>query len=70
MAGVNSKMDHEVIEDKDILVVEACLVEGVPRSDLLSDNATHVPTSSVASVVIDIFGYTCTWMVKKDVMLA
>ena len=55
MAGVNSKMDHELIEDKYILVVEAyascrgCNI--IPRSGLLSDN---VSTSSVALVVIDI----------------
>ena len=42
MAGVNSKMDHELIEDKDILVVEVyascrgCNV--IPRRGLLSDN--------------------------------
>ena len=42
MAGVNSKMDHELIEDKDIIVVEAyascrgCNI--IPRSGLLSDN--------------------------------
>ena len=42
MAGVNSKMDHELIEDKHILVVEAysscrgCNI--IPLSGLLSDN--------------------------------
>ena len=42
MAGVNSKMDHELIEDKDILLVEAyascrgCNI--IPHSGLLSDN--------------------------------
>ena len=42
MAGVNSRMDHELIEDKYILVVEAyawcrgCNI--IPRSGLLSDN--------------------------------
>ena len=42
MAGVNFKMDHELIEDKDILVVEAyascrgCNI--IPRSGLLRDN--------------------------------
>ena len=42
IAGVNSKMDNELIEDKDILVVEAyascrgCNI--IPRSGLLSDN--------------------------------
>ena len=42
MAGVNSKMDHELIEDKDILIVEAyascrgCNI--IHRSGLLSDN--------------------------------
>ena len=30
----------------------------------------HVPTSSIASVVIDIWVYTSTRMMKKDVMLA
>ena len=42
MAGVNSKMDYELIEDKYILEVEAyascrgCNI--IPRSGLLSDN--------------------------------
>ena len=42
MACVNCKMDHELIEDNDILVVEAyascrgCNI--IPRSGLLSDN--------------------------------
>ena len=42
MAGVNSKMDHELIEDKDVLVLEdyascrGCNIK--PRSGLLSDN--------------------------------
>ena len=42
MDGDNSEMDHELIEDKDILVVEAyetcrgCNI--IPRSGLLSDN--------------------------------
>ena len=42
MAGVNSKMDRELIEDKDILALEAyascrgCNI--IPRSGLLSDN--------------------------------
>ena len=42
MSGVNSKMDHELIEDKDILVVEEYASCGgcniTPRSGLLSDN--------------------------------
>ena len=42
MAGVNIKINHELIEDKDILLVEAyascrgCNI--IPRSGLLSDN--------------------------------
>ena len=42
MAGVNFKMDNELFEDKDILVVEAyascrgCNI--IPYSGLLSDN--------------------------------
>ena len=42
MAGVNSKMDHELIEDNDVLIVEAyascrgCNI--IPRSGLLSEN--------------------------------
>ena len=41
MAGVNSKMDHELIEDKDIEVVDAyasCRGCNIPRSGLQSDN--------------------------------
>ena len=42
MAGVNSEMDHELIEDKDMLVVEdyascrGCNI--IPQNGLLSDN--------------------------------
>ena len=39
MAGVNSKMDHQLIEDKNILVVEAYASYNIMRrSGLLSDN--------------------------------
>ena len=42
MAGVNSEMDHELIEDKDVLAVKAyapCIrCNIIPRSSLLSDN--------------------------------
>ena len=42
MAGVNSKLDHELIENKNILVVEAYAscrgCNFIPRSGLLSDN--------------------------------
>ena len=52
MAGVNSKMDHELIGDNDIFEVEAyascrwCNI--IPHSGLLSDNnyAVHVTASS------------------------
>ena len=45
MAGVNSEMDRELIEDKDILIVEAyascrgCNI--IPRSGPLSDNELY-----------------------------
>ena len=42
MAGVNSKMNHDLVKDKDILVVDAnasCIgCNMIPRSHLLSDN--------------------------------
>ena len=68
-------MVHELIEDKDILVAEALRhVEGVILYLVVvywatTNYAVHVPTSSVASVVSDIWVYISTRMVKKDVML-
>ena len=47
MAGVNFKMDHGLLEDKDVLVLEAyascrgCNI--IPRSGLLSDNELCSP---------------------------
>ena len=67
MAGVNSKMDHELIKDEDILLVEAyASCRGVILYNVVIYGATvncavHVPASSVASIAIDIWGYICTW---------